>query len=151
MNTSNIIQNYLSGIYAFFHKFKNFQFRKDNSKNQIKNIIEEKELTEEKENENPWIFCAVCKNKIANIKDRIEVDSKHHHTFLNPHGVYYNICCFKKANGCLPYGEQIEEYTWFPGYSWQIVLCSKCKIHNGWKYDSGKSIFYGLINNRLTY
>ncbi len=149
MNTSNIIQNYLASIYTFFNKFKNFQFRKDNSKEYVDKKILEKEQVDQKENENPWIFCAVCKNKIANIKDKIEVDSKHYHTFLNPHGIFYNIRCFKKAAGCLPYGEPIEEYTWFPGYSWQIVLCSNCKIHNGWKYDSGKSTFFGLIDNRL--
>lgn len=150
MNSSNIIHNYLSYLYNFLNKFKNYLFRKTESKK----IIDTKELTKELENQekndNPWLFCVICKNKITRTKEKIEVNSKHTHTFLNPHGVYYNIRCFKKATGCLPYGQSTEEYTWFPSFAWQIVVCSKCKIHNGWKYDSGKSTFYGLIENRLS-
>ena len=150
MNTSNIIQNFFSYLYNLLYKLKIYFFRKTDSKEYIDVKVSNKELEKQEKKENPWLFCAVCKNKITRTKEKIEVNSKHSHTFLNPHGVYYNIRCFKKASGCIPYGQPTEEYTWFPSYAWQIVVCSKCKIHNGWKYDSGKSTFYGLIENRLS-
>ncbi len=150
MNTSNIIQNYSSKIYTFFYKFRSYLFLKGESKKYIDSKILEKELKEQKKKENPWLFCTICKNKITKIKDKIEVNSKHSHSFLNPHGIYYNVRCFKNAVGCIPYEKPTEQFTWFPGFTWQIVVCSKCKIHNGWIYDSGKSVFYGLIDNRLT-
>jgi hypothetical protein len=150
MDATNILHNYFSNLNTFLLKLKKCLFRKTDTKKNTDTKILNIELEEAEKEKNPWLFCVVCKNKITKKKDKIEVDAKHSHTFLNPHGVYYNIRCFKNAPGCIPFGELTEEYTWFPSFAWQIVVCGKCKIHNGWKYDSGKSTFYGLIDNRLS-
>lgn len=47
------------------------------------------------------------------------------------------------------------QYTWFPGYAWQIATCRKCRHHVGWKFIS-KNVkmtprsFYGLSGRNLT-
>lgn len=111
--------------------------------------LEEEVKTSEDKNENPKILCANCKSPITSVKEKIEITSKHQHTFFNPQGFVYNIRCYKKAPGCMQYGYKTDEFTWFPGYAWQIALCGNCNIHLGWRYDSGSSTFYGLIFDKL--
>ncbi|XP_058449634.1 protein cereblon-like [Malaya genurostris] len=41
------------------------------------------------------------------------------------------------------------EFSWFPGYSWQIAICNACNNHIGWKFVATKRSykpkkFYGL-------
>ena len=78
----------------------NFFLLKDSGKENFDTKTIEQE--DEKENDNPWIFCIVCKNKLTRKKDAIEMNSRHSHSFLNPHGIFYNIRCFKNAKGALP-------------------------------------------------
>lgn len=26
------------------------------------------------------------------------------------------------------------EFSWFPGYAWQIAVCKECDTHIGWKF-----------------
>lgn len=111
--------------------------------------LEEKTEASMDDNDQRKIICANCKTIITSVKDKMEISSKHQHTFYNPQGYVYNIRCYKKAPGCMQYGYKTSEFTWFPGYAWQIALCSNCNIHLGWKYDSGSSTFYGLIFDKL--
>lgn len=48
----------------------------------------------------------------------------------------------------MPQGEASAEFTWFPGYQWQIVLCTVCRSHLGWLFSADQA-FFGLIANRL--
>jgi len=96
-----------------------------------------------------WLVCAVCSNRITNISNKIKINSSHEHTFTNPHGLLFNILCFNNAIGCIESGFSTNEFTWFQGYSWQIVLCSSCRVHLGWKYTKGDAYFYGLIKDLL--
>lgn len=46
-------------------------------------------------------------------------------------------------------GRPSIEFSWFPGYSWQITLCSACHHHLGWKFLAIKESvvpksFFGL-------
>lgn len=41
------------------------------------------------------------------------------------------------------------EFSWFPGYLWQIAVCKKCSSHIGWKFIAGTKYlrpktFFGL-------
>lgn len=42
-----------------------------------------------------------------------------------------------------------SDFSWFPGYAWQIAVCSTCSSHIGWKFHAlNKNLkpksFFGL-------
>jgi hypothetical protein len=47
----------------------------------------------------------------------------------------------QSRHACRVVGEKVAEHSWFPGYSWQILICAKCKAHIGWRFEklSGKA------------
>ncbi|MEF2145950.1 MAG: cereblon family protein [Desulfovibrionaceae bacterium] len=96
------------------------------------------------------LVCRACGRRITRTDARIRVNGLHHHVFCNPHGIVYELGCFAFAAGCLPSSPAVEDFSWFPGYSWQIVSCAGCADHLGWRYTSrtGQG-FYGLILERL--
>lgn len=95
------------------------------------------------------VRCAACSEEITSDSHRRHVDGKFEHCFANPAGLLYCIGCFGEAPGCVPHGEETDEFTWFPGYAWQLALCSGCGSHLGWRYWSEGDSFYGLILDRL--
>lgn len=51
-------------------------------------------------------------------------------------------------------GKPVAEYSWFPGYSWSVMYCSKCMTHIGWAFspteeNSRHVAFVGIIVTRL--
>lgn len=96
------------------------------------------------------LFCAACRHPVTHQDQRIPVQGAHEHRFTNPHGITYHIGCFREADGCTTIGEATTEYSWFPGYAWRIVLCSNCRAHLGWRFQSEDDYFHGLIVARLT-
>ena len=96
------------------------------------------------------LFCKFCGRSIASLKDAIEVDGFHHHTFFNPAGVVYEIRCFKYADGCAYLEEYSTEFSWFAGYSWSITFCRGCSAHMGWYFSSADLGFFGLIAANLS-
>jgi hypothetical protein len=111
-------------------------------------LIQEED--EEKKEEEKHILCAQCRAVITSPHERIEVQGAHEHTFFNPYGIIFQIGCFLQAQGCGYQGPAIEEFSWFPGYSWRIAICSSCLIHLGWLYSApAKESFYGLILDHL--
>jgi len=109
------------------------------------------EQTPEKEAEREkLIVCRHCGQPISDESWRISVNGSHRHTFANPHGHVYEIGCFGSAMGCIGAGPASDEFTWFKGYSWQIVICTGCMTHLGWFFlSSGEHHFFGLILDRL--
>ena len=78
------------------------------------------------------------------------MNGSHRHTFANPHGIIFEIGCFKQASGCAAVGPPSAEFTWFAGYRWQPGLCVACLIHLGWVFSAaGGDGFHGLILERL--
>jgi hypothetical protein len=113
--------------------------------------VVEEELAEAQEpEEEEYILCRQCRQAITRPADRIAVDGSHRHTFANPHGIVYEIGCFKTVRGCGYAGELTDEFSWFAGYSWRVSFCSLCLTHLGWMFVSGAGdIFHGLILDRL--
>ncbi len=109
--------------------------------------IAAKEETESKQEK--ALLCTVCSAPITTAAQRIEKQGKHLQTFFNPAGIVYEIGCFLEAPGCLVYGPASTEFAWFAGHSWQIVYCSNCLEHLGWKFLGADGSFFGLIVNRL--
>ena len=97
-----------------------------------------------------WLKCAQCGRRIARDADRIEVNDKHEHTFINPAGVIYKIGCFSSAPGVSEVGPASAEFAWFRGHLWRCVCCSDCETHLGWTFTSDAARFVGLILDQLS-
>jgi hypothetical protein len=117
----------------------------DRQKEQLTQAEDVKKKEEEKH-----ILCAQCRAIITSLAERIEVQGAQEHTFFNPYGIIFQIGCFRQARGCGYQGSAISEFSWFPGYSWKIALCSACLTHLGWLYSAPqKEPFHGLILDHL--
>jgi hypothetical protein len=111
----------------------------------------EAELQEEQD-QGRRLLCSVCRQAVTSQGQRREVAGKSSHVCANPHGFVFEIGCFAKAWGCKGLGPQSTEFSWFPGYAWQIVQCSQCGSHLGWRFTAVQAEgagFYGLILDRL--
>ncbi|MBT8354065.1 MAG: hypothetical protein KJO60_06060 [Desulfofustis sp.] len=106
------------------------------------------EKDESEKEQQKGLLCRHCRLLITTSKERLDKAGKHLHTFFNPAGVVYEIGCFRRAPGCIPFGPSSKEFAWFKGYSWQIVYCRGCQQHLGWSF-SGEDQFFGIIVNKL--
>ena len=95
------------------------------------------------------LVCAECLHAVTSTTARIEMSGRHAHTFANPHGFVFHIGCFAVAPGCATGSDPSNEFSWFPGYAWQVAVCRGCGTHLGWLFRSGDSRFHGLIVDRL--
>lgn len=96
------------------------------------------------------ILCRDCLYPITRPAERISVQGQHHHTFANPHGIVFEIGCFRNAPGCGYVGAATDEFTWFAGYRWRVCVCAACLTHLGWLFEAASGeAFHGLILDRL--
>lgn len=110
------------------------------------------ETEQETSEDDRLIRCVQCLHGITRVGDGISRQGMHRHTFANPHGIVFEIGCFKEAAGCGYAGAPTAEFTWFPGYAWRIAVCKKCTLHLGWLFlSTEKDRFNGLIVDRLVY
>ena len=110
----------------------------------------EKEAEERSPEEENYILCRQCHQAITKPADRIVVQGSHHHTFANPHGIVFEIGCFRNVEACGYAGAASDDFTWFAGYSWRVCFCVVCLTHLGWMFsrEMGDN-FHGLILDRL--
>ncbi|HSR61851.1 MAG TPA: cereblon family protein [Gammaproteobacteria bacterium] len=94
------------------------------------------------------IRCRSCHAPVTDESERVTVAGKHVYVRANPAGIEYEFGCFRAAEGCTAFGNATAEYTWFPGYRWQVSVCRQCGIHLGWLF-SGQDRFFGLILSQL--
>ncbi len=115
---------------------------------QVEEDLDEDEAVDEPQK---GLFCSVCRYFITGSDKKIVVNGSHLHAFANPQGIIFEIGIFSKAPGCGHIGLPTDKWSWFSGFSWQIVICRSCLTHLGWVYISGDSVanFYGLIMERL--
>ena len=115
-------------------------------------LTDPEELSTTKENSESYL-CIVCGALITEEKYLIGISGNTpFHVFTNPYGLVFNIMTVAHAEMLIPVSQEETEYTWFPGYSWRIEVCSVCREHLGWYYHSGRnkpSQFYGLIRDKL--
>lgn len=97
-----------------------------------------------------FLLCRQCLQIITHRSQRIVVDGSHEHTFANPHGIVFDIGCFRSAIGCGYIGLPTKEFSWFMGHTWQVAICGTCLAHVGWLFTSfNLGSFVGLILDRL--
>jgi len=112
--------------------------------------LAEEEAEEQSPEEEEYILCRQCRQAITRPAERITIQGAHHHTFANPHGIVYEIGCFRSAQGCGYAGPATDEFSWFKGFHWRIAVCRTCLTHLGWLFtSSGTAGFNGLILDRL--
>lgn len=93
--------------------------------------------------------CAVCGHRLTERGYRTERGGAHEHTFVNPGGFAFQIGCFVAAPGCAYTGATSTELSWFPGWTWQIAICARCRVHVGWIFRCAGEQFHGLITAAL--
>lgn len=104
----------------------------------------------EQPEEKAYILCRQCRQAVTRSEERFSFQGAHRHTFANPHGLVFDIGCFRDCLGCGYSGAASDEFTWFAGYRWRICFCSNCLTHLGWLFSSpGGDGFHGLILERL--
>ncbi len=95
------------------------------------------------------LVCRACMRVITSGGEKIEMNGSHIHGFTNPHGIFFDLGCFRTAPGCVYSRQSSYEFSWFNGYSWRIAVCKTCYTHLGWLFTSGASRFNGLILDKL--
>lgn len=95
------------------------------------------------------LVCAACGQRITDDAHRIERGGAHAHTFVNPGGHVYRVACFAVATGCVELGAPDPAFSWFPGFTWQVIACRPCRAHLGWLFRAPGERFYGLIADAL--
>lgn len=104
----------------------------------------------EQPEEKAYILCRQCRQAVTRSEERISTQGAHRHTFANPHGLVFEIGCFRDCMGCGYAGAASDEFSWFAGYRWRVCFCSHCLTHLGWLFSStGGDGFHGLILERL--
>ena len=127
-----------------------FRIPADNEGEKGDTITVEKETEERSPEEEQYILCRQCHQAITKPADRIVMQGSHRHTFANPHGIVFEIGCFRQVNGCGCTGAASDDFSWFAGYSWRVLFCPMCLTHLGWMFSlRGRHVFYGLILDRL--
>jgi hypothetical protein len=116
---------------------------------QVKQAAQETPEDRDKARRKDLLCCVECHYPITRKTDRIAVNEEHRHVFANPHGYIYRIGCFGQAAGCVAIGGESSQFTWFPGYTWRVVLCGQCLTLLGWSFRGKESLFFGLIVDKL--
>jgi len=112
-------------------------------------VIIEPDLQGERANFKKKILCSTCRFPITFKEAESEINGKSHYTFFNPHGLVFDITCFSMADGCVVKGLPSPEFSWFPGFSWQVTVCGRCGKHLGWMFSGASGSFFGLIMREL--
>lgn len=94
------------------------------------------------------LYCRQCGQLVTRPIDAVEINARHLHHVVNPHGFRFAVGCFADAAGVYSRGEPEDAYSWFPGCFWQISYCAGCHVHLGWLF-SGAERFFGLVVDRL--
>ena len=127
-----------------------FRVPPEKQSDEMLNSFVEDEAQEQTSDQEEYIRCRQCHNVITSPTERIQVQGLHQHTFANPHGIVFEIGCFRSVKGCGHAGPASKEFSWFKGFSWRIAVCIMCLTHLGWLFDStDEESFHGLILDRL--
>ena len=98
------------------------------------------------------IRCRQCLEEITRQAYQVAVQGAHRHTFANPAGIVFDIGCYGIVTGITHTGPETDEFAWFRGYRWTIVLCRRCLVHLGWRFSAlHRNTFYALIIDRLRF
>ncbi len=96
------------------------------------------------------IFCATCQTWIAAATPTVApLGDRCRFVFANPAGRLFEIVTLSEASNVFVLGEATHEHTWFPGFSWRVLVCAACAEHLGWRFDGGGASFVALITTAV--
>lgn len=81
--------------------------------------------------------CKRCRNKIACYADIFAMAKGNvNANYCNPAGyIHETLTVHKTADTAVKMVDRAStEFSWFPGYAWQIAVCRECDTHIGWKF-----------------
>jgi hypothetical protein len=94
------------------------------------------------------LVCRACRTPITTEDARASLFGAHTHDRMNPSGFVFRIGLFRRAPGALVASPASDEFPWFPGHRWQIVVCRGCIEHLGWLF-TGANTFHALVLDKL--
>ena len=73
------------------------------------------------------------------------VNSNH----VNPGGYTFTVTTALRCTNLTIVSQPSPEFSWFEGYCWEIIVCSTCGSHMGWRFTTTNPnkkprAFYGL-------
>ncbi|GBG00324.1 hypothetical protein Rsub_13032 [Raphidocelis subcapitata] len=83
------------------------------------------------------VACAGCRSVLASSRDLFgSTGDGAGGAFVNPHGHVHDLVTFKSVTprAVTLHGQPTAEFSWFPGYTWQIAVCAHCGEHLGWRF-----------------
>jgi cereblon len=100
-----------------------------------------------------FFICKRCRNKIAIYNDIFAMSKDSvNANYCNPAGyIHETLTVTKTLDGAVRMVDRASvEFSWFPGYAWQIAICSNCQTHVGWRFiavvnkNLRPRVFFGL-------
>lgn len=83
------------------------------------------------------IICRHCGAQISNRHAFFSMDGRPaSRIFSNPHGLLHEVFTVGRAHGLLLEGPPTTEFSWFPGYAWEVAYCAACRAHLGWQFTA---------------
>ncbi|XP_026740508.1 protein cereblon-like [Trichoplusia ni] len=99
------------------------------------------------------LCCTSCQTEIARREHIFAMSSEGvHSNYTNLGGYMHDILTVRQTSNVQLSGAPSAEYSWFPGYTWTVLLCNTCMAHIGWRFQAEKRSlrpqrFFGLCRN----
>ncbi|MCB1050774.1 MAG: hypothetical protein H6510_10865 [Acidobacteria bacterium] len=94
------------------------------------------------------LVCRSCQFILTDQPRRIRRQGQCQFVLANPFGLLFEIELYAQLFA-LPLGPPSSEFTWFPGYCWQVLMCPGCNQHLGWFFSRSDDAFWALIRSRI--
>lgn len=83
------------------------------------------------------IVCRHCGAQVSSRRAFFSMDGESaSRIFSNPYGLLHEIFTVRQAQGLLLEGPPTTEFSWFPGYAWEVAYCASCHAHLGWEFTA---------------
>lgn len=84
-----------------------------------------------------YFDCKRCSTQIASYSDIFAMAKGNvNANYCNPAGYIHETLTVHKTleDSVRIVDRPSTEFSWFPGYAWQIAVCMRCQSHIGWKF-----------------
>ena len=100
-------------------------------------ILEEAEEDQPSLKKDSSIVCSKCETTISKSSYIFALESDQTtRVFANPAGALFEVVTITTAQNTKTIHSPTSEFTWFPGFSWQICFCTGCSNQLGWFFKA---------------
>jgi len=99
--------------------------------------------------------CAECEERVASADDVFAMSAEGPQSiYVNPNGHLHETLTLHRATGLRCITRPSTEFSWFPGYAWEIAQCAHCSSHMGWRFTAARrglrpAAFWGICRRSL--